>query len=108
MKIKTLLSENSNYQAQLKNDINSYLVRLKANDIPQIDTEVLVGELGGMGYSVTPEALVDMLTNSKYITNITTDIIDLKIAPNNNGRDAEKDKERISKLAVKTAQKRMK
>jgi hypothetical protein len=108
MKIKTLLSENSNYQAQLMNDINSYLVRLKANDIPQIDTEVLVGELGDMGYSVTPEALVDMLANSNYITNITTDTIDLKIAPNKNGQDAEKDKERISKLAVKTAQKRMK
>lgn len=108
MKIKTLLSESSNYEAQLRNDINSYLVRLKANGIPSIDTEIMTRELEDMGYSVTPESLVDILANSKYIQKVTIDTIDLAGAPNSQGQDAEKGKEQVRKLAVKTAKNRMK
>ena len=60
MKISTLLTENSNSEAQFKSDLNAYLVRLKANNIPSIDTSILVGELNDMGYSTTPESLVDV------------------------------------------------
>ena len=108
MKLASLLSEDKNYQAQLRNDINAYLVRLKANDIGTVGTDMLVDELTGMGYSVTPESLVDMLANSKYISKVTVDTINLKGAPPSQGKDADKDKEKISKLAVKTAQKRIK
>ena len=68
---------------------------------------MMVDELTKMGYSVTPESLVDMLANSKYISKVTVDTID-KDAPPSKGQDADKDKEKISKLAVKTAQKRIK
>ena len=108
MKVASLLNEDKNYQAQLRNDLNAYLVRLKANDIGTVGTDMLVDELTGMGYSVTPESLVDMLANSKYISKVTVDTIDLKGAPPSKGQDADKDKEKISKLAVKTAQKRIK
>tara|TARA_Y100000287_G_scaffold13362_1_gene9689 strand:+ start:750 stop:1076 length:327 start_codon:yes stop_codon:yes gene_type:complete len=108
MKVASLLNEDKNYQAQLRNDLNAYLVRLKANDIGSVGTDMMVDELTKMGYSVTPESLVDMLANSKYISKVTVDTINLKGAPPSQGKDADKDKEKISKLAVKTAQKRIK
>ena len=67
MKIATLLNEKANFDAQLMGDINAYLISLKANDIPSIDTEMLVRELAGMGYTVDEESLVDLLSNSKYV-----------------------------------------
>ena len=36
---------------------------------------MMVDELTKMGYSVTPESLVDMLANSKYISKVTVDTI---------------------------------
>ena len=81
MKVASLLNEDKNYQAQLRNDLNAYLVRLKANDIGTVGTDMMVDELTKMGYSVTPESLVDMLANSKYISKVTVDTIDLKGAP---------------------------
>jgi hypothetical protein len=108
MKLPSLLNEDKNYQAQLRNDLNAYLVRLKANDIGTIGTDMMVDELNDMGYSVTPESLVDMLANSKYISKVTLDTIDLKGAPSAQGQDADKDKEKVSKLAIKTAQRRIK
>ena len=105
MKLASLLSEDKNYQAQLRNDINAYLVRLKANDIGTVGTDMLVDELTGMGYSVTPESLVDLLANSKYVSKVTVDTIDLG-APSG-GKDREKDSEKVKDLAVKTAKKRI-
>jgi hypothetical protein len=49
-----------------------------------------------------------MLANSKYISKVTLDTIDLKGAPSAQGQDADKDKEKVSKLAIKTAQRRIK
>ena len=74
MKLTSLLNEDKNYQAQLRNDLNAYLVRLKANDIGTVGTDMMVDELNDMGYSVTPESLVDMLANSKYISKVTLDL----------------------------------
>ena len=106
MKLASLLSEDKNYQAQLRNDRNAYLVRLKANDIGTVGTDMLVDELTGMGYSVTPESLVDLLANSKYVSKVTVDTIDLAGAPSG-GKDREKDSEKVKDLAVKTAKKRI-
>ena len=100
MKLTSLLSEDKNYQAQLRNDINAYLVRLKANDIGTVGTDMLVDELTGMGYSITPESLVDLLANSKYVSKVTVDTIDLAGAPSGG-----KDRDIVKDLAVKTAKK---
>lgn len=107
MKISSLLSEDANYNAQMRNDINAYLVRLKANDIGTVGTDMMVDELTQMGYSVTPESLVDMLANSKYVSKVTVDTIDLAGAPSGK-TDGEKDSETVKKLAIKTANKRIK
>jgi|TARA_B110000263_G_C14961231_1_gene352690 hypothetical protein len=106
MKISLLLKEKANYDAQLMGDINAYLISLKANDIPSIDTEMLVRELAGMGYTVDEESLVDLLANSKYISKVTVDTIDLENRYNKNSDDA--DKKAVRKLAVKTAKKKVK
>ena len=106
MKISTLLSENDNYKSQLMNDINVYLVRLKANDINNIGTEIMVRELNDLGHSITIEGLVDLLTNSKYVNSATNSSIELEFVPTSNNDDSSK--EAVKKLATKATSRRIK
>jgi hypothetical protein len=87
-------------------DINAYLISLKANDIPSVSMDMMVRELNGMGYSVNAESMVDLLSNSNYVTKVTVDTIDLENRYNKNKDDA--DKKKVRKLAVKTAKKKVK
>lgn len=91
------------------NDIKSYLVRLKANGITSIGTDIMSKELEDMGYSVTPESLVDALANSKYVQKVTVDSIELAGTPmSQDAESKEKEKDKIRKLAVDTAKKKIK
>jgi hypothetical protein len=105
MKVSALLQEKANYDAQLMGDINAYLISLKANDIPSIQMDMMVRELNGMGYTVDAESMVNLLGNSKYVSKVTTDTIDL-VHQTNNTDNADKDS--VRKLAVKTAKKKVK
>lgn len=105
MKISTLLNEDSNSHAQLINDVNAYLVRLKANNIFTIGTDILTRELNDMGHNVTPESLVDLLAKSKYTSKISVDSIDLVGAPTQ--QDGEDNREAVKRLANKATQKRI-
>ena len=109
MKVSQLLNEDANYKAKLKNDVNAYLVRFKANGIPQIDTDILVRELNDMGHSVTPEAVVDLLTNSKYTSKASVDEIVVAGAPSAKAADADAEKNRkaVKNLAKKATTKRI-
>jgi hypothetical protein len=107
MKIATLLHEKANFDAQLIGDINAYLISLKANDIPSIDTEMMVRELNGMGYTIDEESLVDLLSNSKYVSKVTVDTIDLENRYKKNTDKADS-KDTVHKLAVKSAKKGVK
>jgi hypothetical protein len=68
--------------------------------------DMMVRELNGMGYSVNAESMVDLLSNSKYVTKVTVDTIDLENRYSKNNDDA--DKKKVRKLAVKTAKKKVK
>ena len=105
MKISLLLKEKANYDAQLVGDINAYLISLKANDIPSVTMDMMVRELSGMGYTVDAESMVDLLANSKYVSKVTVDTIELVHRLN---KSAEADKDSVHKLAVKTAKKKVK
>ena len=105
MKISGLLLEKANYDAQLMGDINAYLISLKVNDIPSVGMDMMVRELNGMGYTVDAESIVDLLANSKYISKVTIDTIDL-VHPTKNKDKADKDT--VRKLAVKTAKTKVK
>ncbi len=105
MKISTLLSESENYATQLKNDLNMYLTRLKANGIYTIATDMLSNELDRLGHSVTPEALVDMLKGNKYIENATIDSIDLIGAPTSNDLSADEAKMKVHNMALSASRK---
>ena len=105
MKIATLLLEKANYDAQLMGDINAYLISLKANDIPSVTMDMMVRELNGMGYTVDAESMVDLLSNSKYVTKVTVDTIELDSKYSKNGKA---DKDSVRKLAVKTAKNKVK
>jgi|TARA_R110000744_G_scaffold227013_1_gene345288 hypothetical protein len=105
MKIATLLLEKANYDAQLNGDINAYLISLKANDIPSVTMDMMVRELNGMGYTVNPESMVDLLSNSKYVTKVTVDTIELD---SKYGKSDKADKDSVRKLAVKTAKNKVK
>jgi len=106
MNFAKLLQEKANYDAQLMGDINAYLISLKANDIPSVEMDMMVRELNGMGYSVNAESMVDLLSNSNYISKVTTDTIDLVHRHSKKNDDA--DKKEVHKLAVKTAKKKVK
>ena len=58
-----------------------------------------------MGYTVDAESMVNLLGNSKYVSKVTTDTIDL-VHQTNNTDNADKDS--VRKLAVKTAKKKVK
>lgn len=105
MNFAKLLQEKANYDAQLMGDINAYLISLKANDIPSMSMDMMVRELNGMGYSVSPESMVDLLSNSKYVTKVTVDTIELDSKYNKSDKA---DKDSVRKLAVKTAKKKVK
>ncbi len=105
MKIATLLNEKANFDAQLMGDINAYLISLKANDIPSVTMDMMVRELNGMGYTVNPESMVDLLSNSKYVTKVTVDTIELD---SKYGKSDKADKDSVRKLAVKTAKNKVK
>ena len=105
MKIATLLLEKANYDAQLMGDINAYLISLKANDIPSVTMDMMVRELNGMGYTVDAESMVDLLSNSIYVTKVTVDTIELD---SKYGKSDKADKDSVRKLAVKTAKNKVK
>ena len=105
MKIATLLLEKANYDAQLMGDINAYLISLKANDIPSVTMDMMVRELNGMGYTVDAESMVDLLSNSKYVTKVTVDTIELD---SKYAKSDKADKDSVRKLAVKTAKNKVK
>ena len=105
MNFAKLLQEKANYDAQLMGDINAYLISLKANDIPSMSMDMMVRELNGMGYSVSPESMVDLLSNSKYISKVTVDTIELDSKYNKSDKA---DKDSVRKLAVNTAKKKVK
>ena len=105
MKISTLLLEKANYDAQLMGDINAYLISLKANDIPSVTMDMMVRELSGMGYTVDAESMVDLLSNSKYVTKVTVDTIELD---SKYAKSDKADKDAVRKLAVNTAKKKVK
>jgi hypothetical protein len=105
MKISTLLNEDANAHAQLVNDINAYLVRLKANSIFTIGTDLLSRELNDMGHTVTPESLVDIMRKSKYISKVTVDSIVLVGAPTSS--EDSNDREAVKRLANKATDKRI-
>ena len=96
-----------NYKSQLVNDINVYLVRLKANDIPSIGTDIMVRELNDLGHSVTSESLINMLRNSKYVSSVTSDSIELGNAPSSKSKYDDSSREAVKRLANKATDRRM-
>lgn len=108
MRFSSFLAENENYMGQLKNDLNVYLTRMKANGITTIGTDLLVRELEGLGHSLTVESLVDLLANNKYVSRATVDSVDLVGSPTASGQDTDKDRERVHNMAVKAAKRGLK
>lgn len=108
MRFSSFLAENDNYMGQLNNDLNVYLTRLKANGIYTIGTDLLVKELEGLGHSLTPESLIDILGKNKYVSRASIDSIDLVGAPSDTGPDTNNDRERVRSMAVKAAKRGIK
>jgi len=107
MRFATILNEDGNYMGQLKNDINVYLTRLKANGVFNIDTDMMIRELESLGYTLTPESLVDILSNNMFVDNATVDSIDIVGGSNSvDGGDGEQ--ATVKNMAKKATKKGMK
>jgi len=83
-----------------------YLTRLKANGIYTVATDTLSNELDRLGHSVTPEALVDLLKDNKYIQNASVESIDLVGAPSND-QSPDEARMKVHNLAVSASKRGM-
>lgn len=83
-----------------------YLTRLKANGIYTVATDTLSNELDRLGHSVTPEALVDLLKDNKYIQNASVESIDLVGAPSSD-QSPDEARMKVHNLAVSASKRGM-
>jgi hypothetical protein len=108
MRFSKLIESKGNYMAQLANDLNAYFVRLKASGVFTIDTAVMANELEALGYTITPEALVDALTTNQHVANADATTIELVGSNTSPDADAETNRKAVHNLAVKAAKKGIK
>ncbi len=115
MRARELLAES---ESTVESDLTDLLVAAKATDLDELDTQDIADQLNSMGHSVSPDTLVDMLSDkeNKFVKTVTLDKILLKHYTG--GEDVEKSgeegwpeetsEEHTGRLAHKAAMKRVK
>lgn len=73
MRARELLDEN--YNQNLESDLNNLLVRAKAEGAQEMNTEDLVLQLNGMGYSVSSNSIMQLLARNPVVLNATPSMI---------------------------------
>ena len=75
MRAREILDEN--YNQSLESDLNNLLVGAKGSGAEQINTQDLVVQLNGMGYSVSSSSLMLLLSRNPLVTNATPTVVNL-------------------------------
>ena len=86
MRARELLDEN--YNQSLESDLNNLLVGVKGAGAPEINTQDLVVQLNGMGYSVSPNSIMMLLSSNPLVMNATPTVITLAGNEGADGADA--------------------
>lgn len=115
MRARELLAES---ESTVESDLTDLLVAAKATDLDEVSTQDIADQLNSMGHSVSPDTLVDMLSDkkNKFVKTVTLDKILLK--HHTGGEDVEQTdgegwpeetpEEHTQRLAHKAAMKRVK
>lgn len=104
MRINEIITEGRD----LRSTALDLLVAAKANDIFDIDTDVLLDQLNAMGFNLSMESLLEVLDGLDIIDRATEKETKLRgfISPIDPDKK-ESDQERVKQLATKLAKKRI-
>jgi hypothetical protein len=106
MRAREILQED--YNQSLESDLNNLLVGAKGNGAQQVNTQDIVDQLYGMGYSVDINSILPLLSNNPTVMNATPEMI-VMTAPegvsNASGTDGEDSASRVSDMAAKATKK---
>jgi len=69
MRAREILDEN--YNQSLESDLNNLLVGAKASGAQDLDTQDIVLQLSGMGYSVDANSIMSLLARNPMVLNAT-------------------------------------
>lgn len=75
MRAREILDEN--YNQSLESDLNNLLVGAKASGAQDLDTQDIVLQLNGMGYSVDQNSIMSLLARNPMVLNATPSAIKL-------------------------------
>jgi hypothetical protein len=111
MRLSELVLE-SEVAHDIEGALNSLLMSVRANDISSIATDKIVNQLRQQGYSVSTSSLINFIEGNPLVQNATIDSITFKHADNyavsGDAESAEKNKEKVHKMAQKAAMKDIK
>lgn len=106
MRAREILQED--YNQSLESDLNNLLVGAKGNGAQQVNTQDIVDQLYGMGYSVDINSIMPLLSNNPTVMNATPEMI-VMTAPegvsNADGTSGEDSASRVSDMAAKATKK---
>lgn len=109
MRAREILQED--YSLSLESDLNNILIGAKGAGASEINTQDVVSQLHGMGYSVDVNSIMTLLSNNPAISNATPEQITLAppegatMGPDDNQEDSAA---QVSALAQTAAQKGLK
>jgi hypothetical protein len=114
MRARELLAES---ESTVESDLTDLLVAAKATDLDELSTQDIADQLTAMGHSVSPDTLVDMLSDkdNKFVKTVTLDKILLKHHTGGEGGSPDEEgdqwdetpEETTQRLAKKAAMKRV-
>lgn len=104
MRVKELLHEN--YTDAMANDLMDLLTFAKGAGKSQVDTDTIVRTMDQMGYSVTPESVVELLSGNPVVTNATPESIHLAAENPSSSSDAtDNSAEKVAGMAANAIKK---
>lgn len=77
MRLRELLEDASDYMNNMSLDVDNILIKLIASGKAEVGTEEVVKYLQNLGYSVTSNSLVDILSNNQMVQSATPSVVTL-------------------------------
>ena len=108
MKAYELLREDT--QERLRNDLQDVLVHAKGQNNSAIDTSSVVSQLSSMGYDVSPESLMQLISEIPLV--VSADVDSITLDTNADAAPSEQDTgddsaEAVKKMAQRATEKEL-
>ena len=108
MKAYELLREDT--QEQLRNDLQDVLIQAKGQNNSTIDTASVVNQLSFMGYDVSPESLMQLISEIPLV--VSADVDSITLDTNADAAPSEQDTgddsaEAVKKMAQRATEKEL-